>query len=111
MRLWRTHELDESRPGVLEAAFAQILQGQGARMFKRAHEARKRDYSCEILSLIVLVILSDLSHFWLIVIAICIGVVFWGAIVLFGKLLLSTFGALPWRPRVRQINNSIPADS
>jgi membrane protein implicated in regulation of membrane protease activity len=80
-------------------------------MSERAHEPKKRDYSCEILSFIVLVILSDLSHFWLIVIAICIGIVFWGAIVFFGQLLLSAFGTLLWRPRVRQINSSMPADS
>jgi len=80
-------------------------------MSERAHEPRKRDYSCEILSFIVLVILSDLSHFWLIVIALCIGIVFWGAILIFGQLVLSTFGDLPWRPRVRHLNSSIPADS
>jgi hypothetical protein len=31
----------------------------------------KRDYSCEIMGLIVLTILSALSHFWYIMIAIC----------------------------------------
>lgn len=32
----------------------------------------RHDYSCEILALIVLTVLSALSHFWYIMIAICI---------------------------------------
>ena len=39
----------------------------------------KRDYSCEIMGLIVLTILSALSHFWYIMIAICAAAALVGA--------------------------------
>ena|SRR6202158_764319 len=38
-----------------------------------------RDYSCEIMALIVLTVLSALSHFWYIMIAICAAMALAGA--------------------------------
>jgi hypothetical protein len=47
-----------------------------------------RDYSCEIMSLIVLTVLSALSHFWYIMIAICIVIALAGAGLLISILLI-----------------------
>ena len=55
-------------------------------MIEKVEESKRRDYSCEIISLVVLVILSGLSHFWYILIAAGIAGLFWGAIVLLGQL-------------------------
>jgi hypothetical protein len=49
------------------------------------------DNSCKILSFLVLLILSALSHFWLIFIAICVGIIAWNAIALLARLLSSVF--------------------
>ena len=48
----------------------------------------RRDYSCEILALIVLVVLSALSHFWYIMIAIGVGMAISGAGFLLSRLVL-----------------------
>ena len=58
-------------------------------MTEIANNPKKSDYSCEILSFIVLVILSALSHFWYILFVFCVGIIFWGAVVLLGKVLRS----------------------
>ena len=42
----------------------------------------KGDYFYGIVSFIVLAILSGLSHFWYIAIAVCFAIFFWGAAVL-----------------------------
>ena len=47
-----------------------------------------RDYSCELLSFIVLFVLSALSHFWFIMIAICIGIGLWGAGIVLSRIFL-----------------------
>ena len=80
-------------------------------MIGKADEPKKRDYSCEVISIIVLLVLSELSHFWYIVIAISVGIVFWGAIVLLSQWVLSAAGTFPWHPRVRHANNLITGDS
>jgi len=49
------------------------------------------DNSCKILSFLVLLILSALSHFWLIFIATCIGFIVWHAIALLVRLFFSMF--------------------
>jgi hypothetical protein len=100
-----TPELEVSRPGQVEAAFAQSLQEHEVRMAERAEEPKKRDYSCEIISFVVLVILSELSHFWYIMIAICIAVVFWGAIVMLGQLAVTAASTFSSRPRARRAND------
>jgi hypothetical protein len=58
-------------------------------------EPNKGDYSCEIMSFPVLAILSALSHFWFIIIAICIGMLLWVTIVLLGQLMRSVAGTIP----------------
>jgi len=48
----------------------------------------KHDYGCEIVSFIVLFILSALSHFWFIMILICIGAAVWGTGVFLARMFL-----------------------
>jgi hypothetical protein len=104
-------ELEESRRELVEAAFAKSLQGHEARITEKADEPEKRDYSCEIISFVVLVFLSELSHFWYIVIAICIAILFWGAILLLGKLALSAASTFSWRLLARRTNDRKAGDS
>lgn len=54
------------------------------------------DYSCEVLSLIVLFLLSALSHFWYIFIAIGVGIFLWIGTILLGRVLVSAAQAFPW---------------
>ncbi len=69
------------------------------------------DFSCELLAFIVLVILSALSHFWYIVIAICIGVLFCGAIILLAQLVRLASRRISRRPLVKRLNHSQSGDS
>ena len=63
--------------------------------WRRSHPmAPRRDYSCEILALLVLTILSALSHFWYIMIGICIVMGFAGAAVLLSKIFLGAMSEL-----------------
>lgn len=55
----------------------------------------KSDYSCEIMSFFVIVILSALSHFWYIFYVICAGIVCRGVVVLLGHVWLSAVRRLP----------------
>ena len=71
-------------------------------MSEKQGDPRKADYSIEIGSFVVLVILSALSHFWYIVIAICIGMLFWGGVTLFVRLARSAANGLSWHPRAIQ---------
>jgi hypothetical protein len=48
----------------------------------------QHDYSCEILALIVLTILSALSHFWYIMIAVCVVMAIGGAAFLLSRIFL-----------------------
>jgi hypothetical protein len=105
------HELEESRRGLVEAVIAKSLQGQETRITEKAHEPEQRDYSREIISFVVLVILSELSHFWYIVIAICISILFGGAIFMLGKLALSAASTFSWRLRARRTNDRKAGDS
>ena len=57
-------------------------------MAETADNPKKSDYSCEILSFIVLIILSALSHFWYVLIAICVGAAFIGMGFLFTRIIL-----------------------
>ncbi len=50
---------------------------------------KKYDPSCKIISFLVLLILSALSHFWLIIIVICVAGIAWHAVALFGRLVFS----------------------
>lgn len=60
---------------------------------------KKRDYSCEIISFIVIVVLSELSHFWYILIAFCFVALCWGVIVMLGQLAIFAISKLSWRLR------------
>ena len=60
---------------------------------------KKRDYSCEIISFIVIVVLSELSHFWYILIVFCFVALCWGAIVILGKLAIFAISKFSWRLR------------
>jgi hypothetical protein len=79
-------------------------------MIDKMGEPNKGDYSREIMSFPVRVILSALSHFWFIIIAICIGMLFWVTIVLLGQLMRSVAGMIPWLSHARQTNNSNKSD-
>ena len=68
-------------------------------MTESAGTGKKSDYSCEILSFIVLVILSALSHFWFILFIFCAGIIFWGAVVLLGQVLQSAAMTFPSQTR------------
>jgi uncharacterized membrane protein YoaK (UPF0700 family) len=68
---------------------SRIDKGRVAQMNESKETRKKGDYSCEILSFVVIVILSALSHFWYIAFAICAGIFLWGLIVLLGKALLA----------------------
>lgn len=46
------------------------------------------DYSSEIMALAVLVVLSMLSHFWYVLIAICVGAALIGMVYLFARIIL-----------------------
>jgi hypothetical protein len=48
----------------------------------------KRDYSCEIMALVVLTALSALSHFWYIMIAICVVAALIGAGFLLSRIFI-----------------------
>ena len=61
---------------------------------KEPSVAPRHDYSCEILALLVLTILSALSHFWYIMIGICIVMGFAGAAVLLSKIFLGAMSEL-----------------
>jgi len=49
---------------------------------EEGEKENKGDYFYGTVSFVVLVILSGLSHFWYIVIALCFAILFWGAAVL-----------------------------
>jgi hypothetical protein len=48
----------------------------------------KRGYDCEIISFVVLFVLSALSHFWYIMIAICAGIAIWIVAAVLTRILL-----------------------
>jgi hypothetical protein len=73
-------------------------------MIEKVDGQDKNDYSCEIVSFIVLVILSALSHFWFIVVGTAVAIVFWAAIVLVSQLVSYVASALPWRTGPKQID-------
>jgi hypothetical protein len=56
-------------------------------MIDQADEHGRQDYSCEIISFVVLIGLSALSHFWFIAIGIAIGISAWAFISLIKRLM------------------------
>ena len=51
-------------------------------MTESGGDLKKGDYSCEIISALVLLALSALSRFWLIAIAAAAGIAVWGVLLL-----------------------------
>ena len=86
----RPLELEDFTMGA-GANVAHASFGEEARMTRGVNIPKKVDFSCEIISLIVLSILSALSHFWYILIAICMGITFWGAITLLIRAMSAVF--------------------
>ncbi len=62
-------------------------------------ESKTPDYSCEIIGLAVLLILSAVSHFWYVAMVAGVGAGFWGLIRLANQVVQSTSGT---RVRARQ---------
>jgi hypothetical protein len=80
-------------------------------MTERTGETKKRDCSCEIISFIVIIVLSELSHFWYIVIAFCFAALCWGAIVMLGKLAIFAASKFSWRLRATRTPDRKAGDS
>jgi hypothetical protein len=59
-----------------------------------AEEGKTKDYSCEIISFVVLIALSALSHFWFIAIGITVGTLVWALITSLRQL-------ISWATRTR----------
>jgi hypothetical protein len=71
-------------------------------MIEKTDESNQSDYSCEIASFFVLVLLSALSHFWFIVIGIVVAAAASAAIVLLVRALRSAAEKVSWPERVAQ---------
>jgi hypothetical protein len=69
------------------------------------------DYYYEIVSFLVLIILSGLSHFWFILIGICAMMLFWGAFVLLMQAVRYATNSFARRARATKPNNVIISDS
>jgi len=54
-------------------------------MTQNTNESNQREYSCEIMSFVVILILSALSHVWFIAIALCAAMALWVTIALVGQ--------------------------
>jgi hypothetical protein len=80
-------------------------------MTDKEGEPVKGDYYYEIVSFIVLVILSGLSHFWFILIGVCAMMLFWGALVLLIQGVRCATSSFSRRARATQVNDVIMSDS
>jgi hypothetical protein len=65
----------------------------------------KRDYSCEIIGVAVLLILSALSHFWYIAIFAGLGAAAWGVVRLISLATQIVQAAAGERIRARETNS------
>ncbi len=74
-------------------------------MTDKEDESVKGDYYYEIVSFIVLVILSGLSHFWFILIGICAMMLFWGAVLLLVQGVRYATSSFSLRARATRTNN------
>lgn len=81
---------------LLDGAQNSVSSFKGNHMAQGTDRGSNGDYSCEVLSLIVLFFLSALSHFWYIFIAIGVGIFLWIGIILLGRVLASAAQAFPW---------------
>jgi len=64
------------------------MQGAPMPAIEPAEERKSEDYSCEIISFVVLIGLSALSHFWFIAIGISVGTLVWALIKLIRQMIL-----------------------
>jgi hypothetical protein len=65
------------------------------------------DYGCEIISFVVLLVLSALSHFWYIMIVVCAGTAFWATSAVLRRAIVNRMVATA--PEVgRQIERESP---
>lgn len=55
---------------------------------RRNNHRKNGDYSCEVLSLIVLFLLSALSHFWYVLLAFGVGIFLWLGVIALGRFLI-----------------------
>jgi energy-coupling factor transporter transmembrane protein EcfT len=65
-------------------------------MTETAKKVEEYDRSCKAISFLALLILSALSHFWYIVIAICLAFIFWHAFVLLRQALFPVITKARW---------------
>jgi hypothetical protein len=72
---------------------------------------KKCDYSSEIIGLIILTVLSALSHFWLIMIAICAVSIAAGAGYLISRLILRASSEVVERLHTLSVHNKATAAS
>jgi hypothetical protein len=80
-------------------------------MAQNTNEPKKRDYSCELISFVVIIILSALSHVWFIAVALCAAVALWGTIVLMAKWAHAAAEAYLRSSRAQMEMAPSPADS
>jgi hypothetical protein len=104
------HDFEKLRPGPANEEANHSLQGKEAMMTGKTNGAKNRDYSCEIISFIVIVVLSELSHFWYILIGFCLVALCWGVIVMLGKLALFAVSKFSWRLRASHTSDRNSGD-
>ena len=80
-------------------------------MTDKEDRPEKGDYYYEIVSFLVLIILSGLSHFWFILIGICAMMLIWGAILLLMQAVRHATNSFSRCSRATQTNNGIMSDS
>ena len=64
-------------------------------MAQKTDRRKNGDYSCEVLSLIVLFLLSALSHFWYVLMAVGVGILLWFGVILLERFLVFATRAFP----------------
>ena len=72
---------------------------QGDHMAQGTDRGNNGDYSCEVLSLIVLFVLSALSHFWYVLMAVGVGISLWLGVLLLGRFLVFATRTFPRREK------------
>jgi hypothetical protein len=65
-------------------------------MFESGKEALETDRSCEVISIVVLTILSALSHFWYILIVFCMALLLRELVRMACQYLMNSIHLFPW---------------
>jgi hypothetical protein len=68
----------------------------GECMAESAKDIPGTDRSCEVISFVVLVILSALSHFWYLMIVFCITLALRGFVILVSRYMMASIHFVPW---------------